>query len=126
MSPEGACMFGDCTEVTTGKANFGFVSKYKKNSSVPTGNSEFNFKAGGLNFHSSGYYWLIVVSEEYAIFKGYGTINGDGTYDFYIWINENSGVEDTLRIKISDEEGEVVFDNISETTLGGGNIVIHK
>ena len=35
-----------------GKANFGFVSKYKKGASTPTGETEFQFQAGNLNFHS--------------------------------------------------------------------------
>ncbi len=45
-SPQGAGYFAECTTDTTGKANFGFVSKYKKGANVPTGNTEFNFKAG--------------------------------------------------------------------------------
>jgi hypothetical protein len=44
----------------TGKANFGFVSKYKKGATVPTGNTEFRFKAGDLNFHSSSYDFLVI------------------------------------------------------------------
>ena len=44
----------------TGKATFGFVSKYKKGASVPTGNTEFQFQAGGFNFHSEAYEWLVV------------------------------------------------------------------
>ena len=39
----------------TGKANFGFVSKYKKGASIPTGQTQFQFKAGDLNFQSSSY-----------------------------------------------------------------------
>jgi hypothetical protein len=35
----------------TGKANFGFVSKYQKGQSTPDGNTEFQFKAGDLNLH---------------------------------------------------------------------------
>jgi len=37
----------------SGKAHFGFVSKYKKGATIPTGQSEFQFKAGDLNFRSS-------------------------------------------------------------------------
>ena len=44
----------------TGKATFGFVSKYKKGASVPTGQTEFQFKAGDLNFHSTSYDWPLV------------------------------------------------------------------
>jgi hypothetical protein len=38
-----------------GKGTFGFVSKYKKGATVPTGQTEFMFQAGDLNFHSSSY-----------------------------------------------------------------------
>jgi hypothetical protein len=58
----------------TGKANFGFVSKYKKGQSAPDGETEFQFNAGNLNFHSSIYEWL-VISGARAQFKGSGTIN---------------------------------------------------
>jgi hypothetical protein len=73
-SPEGA--YKPDTSLT-GKANFGFVSKYKRGSTVPTGNTEFVFKAGDLNFHSSSYEWLVVnQAGTNAQFKGSGTING--------------------------------------------------
>ena len=38
-----------------GKANFGFVSKYKKGAIIPTGVTEFRFKVANLNFHSNTY-----------------------------------------------------------------------
>src|SRR5258705_10717995 len=63
----------------TGKANFGFVSKYKKGSSAPEGETEFQFKAGNLNFHSAVYDWLVIAGGK-AQFNGSGTINGFGDY----------------------------------------------
>ena len=52
-SPSRACTPDDPTdEDVIGKANFGFVSKYKRGATPPTGNTEFNFKSGDLNFHS--------------------------------------------------------------------------
>ena len=42
----------------TGKATFRFVSKYKKGTTIPTGNTEFQFKVADLNFHSTEYLWL--------------------------------------------------------------------
>ena len=39
----------------SGKANFGFVSKYQKGATVPTGKPEFEFKAEGMNFKSTDY-----------------------------------------------------------------------
>jgi len=67
----------------TGKATFGFVSKYIKGKVDPTGNTEFQFKAGDLNFKSTSYEWLVVAGAR-AQFKGLGTINGTGNYGFML------------------------------------------
>ena len=113
-----------------GKATFGFVSKYKKGADVPEGNTEFQFKAGGLNFHSTHYKWLVVTGSNFAKFMGKGTINGEGIngdlYRFQIWAGDNT--PDTFRIKIwwEDTEGEhIVYDNGMNQAIGGGSIVIH-
>ncbi len=122
-----------------GKANFGFVSKYKKGAEVPTGNTEFQFKAGNLNFHSSTYQWLVVAGHK-AQFKGTGTINGAGNYGFMLTaIDEKltpSTDVDIFRIKIwdMDNNDSIVYDNQmgdadnSDPTcaISGGSIVIHK
>ena len=110
-----------------GKANFGFVSKYKKGANVPTGNTEFQFKTAGLNFHSTDYDWLVVnQGGENAQFKGAGTINGTGNYKFMLWAGD--GEPDTFRIKIWEEIDGVEwirYDNGFHQSLGGGSIVIH-
>jgi hypothetical protein len=111
----------------SGKANFGFVSKYKKGATVPTGQTEFVFQAGDLNFHSSSYDWLVVNQNgSNAQFKGVGTINGSGDYKFMLWAGD--GDSDTFRIKIWWEDGEtenVVYDNGFDQEIEGGSIVIH-
>ncbi len=81
----------------TGKATFGFVAKYKKGANVPDGNTEFQFKAGDLNFHSTSYEWLVVAGNK-AQFKGEGTINGQGSYKFMISADDDN--PDTFRIQI--------------------------
>jgi hypothetical protein len=110
-----------------GKATFGFVAKYKKGASVPMGSTEFQFKAGDLNFHSNSYDWLVVTRTK-AVFKGEGTINGEGNYRFMIKVYDNN--PDTFRIRIWTENGlgekSFVYDNGSQQELGGGSIVIHK
>jgi hypothetical protein len=115
-----------CPNVT-GKASFGFVSKYKKGASVPEGNTEFVFKAAGLNFHSTAYDWLVVnQGGTRAQFKGSGTINGTGDYKFMLWAGD--GEPDTFHIKIwSEENGSevVVYDNDTDQAIGGGSIVVH-
>lgn len=129
-SPEGAYK---PDESLTGKANFGFVSRYDEGDSVPTGNVEFQFKAGDLNFHSSSFDWLAVnQANSYAQIKGEGTINGDlapngNAFKFMLWAVD--GNPDTFRIKIWWEDAgadQVVYDNGPDQAIGGGSIVIHK
>ena len=111
-----------------GKANFGFVSKYKKGADTPTGSTEFQFHAGDLNFHSDSYDWLVVTGSDYARFKGLGTINGEGDYKFMLWAGD--GEPDTFRIRIW-EEDEIsgdetdIYDNGFDQEIEGGSIVIH-
>ena len=123
----------------TGKANFGFVSKYKPGATVPTGNTEFQFHAAGLNFHSSSYQWLVVAGAR-AQYKGSGTINGSGDYGFQLTATDGQvaggGGVDKFRIKIwSKSGGQVVYDNApspddidssNTQVIGGGSIVVHK
>jgi len=134
-SPEGA--YPADTDLT-GKATFGFVSKYQKGATVPTGQTEFHFQVADLNFHSSSYDWLVIAGAR-AQYKGTGTINGMGEYGFMLTaidgqINGGDGV-DKFRIKIWNKADDtVVYDNqlgASDTdnpvtALGGGSIVIHK
>ncbi|MBI1924418.1 PD40 domain-containing protein [Candidatus Poribacteria bacterium] len=123
----------------TGKANFGFVSKYQKGATVPTGQTQFNFRVANLNFHSNLYEWLVVAGAR-AQYKGTGTINSAGNYGFMLTtidgaINGGGGT-DKFRIKIWDKNNgdTIVYDNQMgdaddtdpTTVIGGGSIVIHK
>ena len=133
-SPEGACPRSPSS--LRAKANFGFVSKYKKGASTPTGQTEFQFKAGDLSFHSSSYEWLVIAGAN-AKYKGVGAINGEGEYRFMLTATDGDllggGKVDEFRIKIWDDNG-LYYDNkrnlgddeYGGTELSGGNIVIHK
>ncbi len=134
MSPLGAYAPDPKLE---GRANFGFVSKYQKGATVPTGQTEFQFKVGNLNFKSTAYEWL-VVSGAKAQYKGTGTINGAGEYGFMLTSTDGqldgTGI-DKFRIKIWDKAtGKVVYDNQMEaaddaaltTAISGGQIHIKK
>ena len=135
MSPAGAYV---PNPALSGKATFGFVAKYKPGANTPTGNTEFQFHAAGLNFKSTSYDWLVVAGAR-AQYKGLGTINGAGEYSFMLTVidgqvNGGGGV-DKFRIKIMDKDsGGLVYDNRMNapddadptTALGGGSIVIHK
>jgi len=125
-SPVGACV-SDPT--LAGRANFGFVSKYVKGASVPTGNTEFQFQTGNLNFHSASYEWLGGnQNDSNAQFKGRGTINGEGVFKFMLWAGD--GTPDTFRIRIwqEDEIAGVeadIYDNGLNQPIRGGSILIH-
>lgn len=128
-SPAGALV---ANPSLTGKANFGFVSKYRRGANTPIGNTEFQLKAGSFTFHSSHYDWLVVnQNNTNAQFKGSGMVNDglapNGTeYKFQIWAKDSS--PDTFRIKIWwDDNGveTLVYDNGSNQAIGGGNIQVH-
>ena len=122
----------------SGKATFGFQSKYKKGATLPVGNTQFQFHAAGLDFKSTSYDWL-VVSGAKAQFKGVGMVDGQGEYGFLLTaidgqVNGGGGT-DKFRIKIWDKaSGLLIYDNqigsadgASPTTvIGGGSIVVHK
>ena len=134
-SPEGALV----GTTTVGKANFGFVSKYRKGSNKVDGNTEFQFNAGNLSFkstlHEAG---TLVISGKKATYRGDGTVNGVSGYRFTITAIDghwNGGTgPDQFRIKIWGINGVVLYDNglgadenaEDATILGGGSIVIHE
>ncbi len=132
-SPTGAYV---ANPSATGKANFGFVSKYQPGAKVPSGNTEFQFHAAGMNFKSTAYEWLTVAGAR-AQYKGEGTINGTGAYGFMLTAIDGSinggGGTDKFRIKIWNKaSGAVVYDNQVNaddaadptTVIGGGSIQI--
>ena len=120
----------------TGKANFGFVSKYMTGTNTPTGQTQFRFKVADLNFHSDSYDWLVVANAK-AMYKGTGSINGEAGYNFMLSaidgdLKQPAPEPDRFRIRIW--QNGVIYDNQlgdsddadPTTTLGGGSIVIHK
>jgi hypothetical protein len=125
-SEPGSCSLTPACESAEGKANFGFVSEYKKGAHTPAGN---------LNFHSYSYDWLVVAGAR-AQYRGSGTINGGGAYSFLLTAVDGDitgGKTDRFRIMIWGDSG-LVYDNKrgedpidgKTTELGGGNIAIHK
>ena len=95
-----------------------------------------------MNFHSDSYEWLVVAGAK-SQFKGIGTINGEGNYNFMLTaidanINNNDNFEiDRFRIRIWSEDNygneDIIYDNSigddtdsATTEIGGGPIVIHK
>ena len=134
-SPDGACT---SQPTLTGKASFGFVSRYQKGATVPTGETEFQFQVANFNFHSTSYEWL-VISGARAQYKGSGTVNNAGSYGFILTAIDGAvrggGGADKFRIKIWDKSnnGAIVYDNQLDaldsadltTAISGGSVVVH-
>ncbi|HEX6293026.1 MAG TPA: RHS repeat-associated core domain-containing protein [Herpetosiphonaceae bacterium] len=131
-SPSGAY---PADPVLTGRANLGFNAKYQALSTTPTGQTEFQFQAGNLQFRSTRYDWLVVVGGQ-AQYRGTGTIGG-ATYSFLLTVVDGNsvvgGAADSVRMKIWDPARNiVVYDTqpgasdaaTPTTTLGGGSITI--
>lgn len=110
----------------------------------PAGETEFQFQAGNLNFHSDSYQWLVVSGSCKAQYKGTGTVNGVSGYSFLLTAYDaqaGSGGScggsnvDRFRIKIT-LGSAVVYDNVrggsddidsaNPMAISGGSIVIHK
>ena len=123
----------------TGKANFGFVSKYQKGKTTPDGNTTFHFNTADFKFKSTSYEWLVIAGPN-AKYKGVGTVNNSGNYGFMLTgrdgqVNGGGGV-DRFRIKIWDKNNgdAVVYDNQmndpddgdATDAIEGGSIAIHN
>ena len=134
-SPAGAYM-ADAS--LTGSANFGFVASYKKGASTPTGNTEFQFHMGNMNFHTDRLLWM-VIGESNAIFAGEGTLNGIRGYGIRVSVVDGRLSADTdvdlLRVVIWDtDSGDVLYDSQPGADIldGGGlpisrgSIVVHS
>lgn len=110
-----------------GRANFGFVTKYKKGAA--TGNLEFQYKDADINLKSQTIDWL-VISGSSAQFQGTATINGEGLYTFRVQVKDNgtpgAGVDHfDIRIWGGTDTSAGIYHK-AKNTLDGGNIVVHK
>ena len=113
----------------TGRANFGFNSKYKKGDTAPTGNTEFQFQAGGLSFQSDSYQYLLVNGTT-ATYRGKGSVNGTTGYAFQVTATD--ATTDGFRMQVWDASGALLLDTRpggadgAVTALSGGSVVIHS
>lgn len=108
---------------------FGFISKYQPGRTVPTGNLEFQFKAGDLTFRSTSMEWLVVTGEPRAIFRGEGVVNGTLACNFEVDAWDASfppGGWDAFGLTIFRCEGGGDRYRLSATPLTKGNVIIHR
>ncbi|MFC3414448.1 HYR domain-containing protein [Algoriphagus hitonicola] len=136
-SPKGAYLNYPDAE---GRANFGFVAKYRKGKNIVDGNTEFQFRNGNLNFNSTSHEDMsLVITGHKGIYKGAGKINGIEGYSFMVSAidgNLKDPIEaDKFRIKIWEtSSGKMLYDNQlgsadnedATTDISGGSIVIHQ
>jgi hypothetical protein len=129
-----------------GKATFGIWAKIETKGAQTTisGNTEFQFHVGNLNFKSTNYQWVTLAGPK-AQYKGTGTVNGVAGFSFMLTAIDGQinggGSTDKLRMKIwrGTNEADLVYDNqlgdpVASTTadaepstvLGGGSIIIHQ
>ena len=112
----------------TGRASFGLNSKYKKGDTVPTGSTEVQFQAGGVNFQSSAYQYLLV-SGTTATYRGTGTVNGTTGFTFQVTVVDSGA--DGFRMQVWDSTGALLLDTKRGAAdgvtqaLSGGSVVIH-
>jgi PKD repeat protein len=124
----------------TGKATFGFVSRYARGATVPSGKTEFKLHSAIFHFRSTQYQWLVVAGAK-SQYKGSGTVNGAGSFNFLLTATDGAlqggGGQDRLRLKVWDPQtGDLVYDNAAGSSndldqanpqaIGGGNIVIQR
>lgn len=139
-SPAGAFKADNTIE---GPANFGFNAKYKSGKNYTNevdGSTNFQFKAGNFHFKSTSHEdeSLVVSGGFKATYKGYGTVNGNGNYQFLVTVIDADQTTnystDLYRIKIWDGNGIAYDNNLGNTednadpaiAITGGSIVIHK
>lgn len=121
-----------------GKTNFGFVAKYKQNTGELKGETQYQFKAADINFHSENYEWLVFVGSK-ATYQGTGSVNGIDGYGFLVSAIDSQyaddGEPDRFRIKIWNlDSGDVVYDTQPgadlaadpTTPLARGNVALHQ
>ena len=118
--------------LATGRVNFGVNAKYLNNQPRLTGETEFQLQLADINFHSTGYSWLVVVgpNSSVAVWEGAGTINGEGNFRFQFTVvdGDRDGTRiDKMRMRIwNAATGAVIYDTGgTPIPLASGSIVIH-
>lgn len=138
-SPPGAYTPNDSSDPdVTGRAHFGFVSKYWKHQSAPSGLTNFLIVAGNLRFRATRYDWMII-SGARVRYQGEGTVRGDSEpYKFQVTALDasisGSGIsKDGFRIKIwragSGDTEYVLYDSglgADDATGNGGTTPLHR
>lgn len=99
----------------TGKVSYGFAMNYFKNSTLPKGETQFEFKLGDLEYNALNFDYLSISGAK-AQFKGTGKIiGGQSGINFIMTVIDGdldgTGI-DKIRMKIYNKKtGQVYYDN---------------
>lgn len=119
------------------KNNYGFNAKYDQGEQTPKANVTYQNKNLNFKFKANNAEWLMVNNDQ-AIFKGTGSVNNAGKYNYIVSFIDGDVVQkkdqDYFRIIIWDEFGQVYYDNQSGDAdaaravnpIGNGSLTIHK
>lgn len=115
---------GGWLEMNGLKRTFGFVAQVQKNGSL-RGSLEYQRHGLGFNVKSYVIDWVYSPNLSEGYFSGWATINGDGSYRFYVMVLDSGepGRGDYFSLWVYDPYGMLVFADWGY--LSGGNIVIH-
>lgn len=113
-----------------GKTNFGFIARYRDDTTIPHGNVELQYHNGNINLKSVALEWL-VLNGNWAVFQGIAAVNGQGQHPFMVEVRDgqfNGGAEaDRFIIKVWTEgsatTGALLYKASGD--LKGGSVVIH-
>ena len=99
----------------SGRVDFTFDTRYRKDDLIPTGTTSFQFKTNNMDFESTNADWFMVGFAR-GMYRGTGTINGMGNYKFLLSVVDGDDlspvVVDKVRLKITDAAtGTLIYDN---------------
>ena len=108
------------------KAKFEFAVRFKRGKKIQMdGDFLFQFDQTPFMLTSTSIDWLVIDQDAMtAQFKGQGMLNGTGNYHFWVWVTDSE--IDTFRIKIWEENGDLLYDTFIKLPLGGGSVIIHE
>ena len=67
------------------------LTQFVAGATVPEGQTNFELSTAYFHFKSTVYEWLVVSGSTKAKFKGVGTINGGGSYQFMVTVIDSGG-----------------------------------
>jgi len=108
------------------KAKFEFAVRFKRGKKIQMdGDFLFQFDQTPFMLTSTSIDWLVIDQDAMtAQFKGQGMLNGTGNYHFWVWVTDSE--IDTFRIKIWEENGDLLYDTFIKLPLRGGSVIIHE